>query len=92
MIFDIIFRLSGQSTGWTVRRVASQIFSVFRGENCSRVKVSSKHFVEPLVSFQISEEKVYSQQKFNVEKLTLHLRKSNVRYQFHNDFLVTLKL
>ena len=50
-----------QSTDWTVKTVAFwQTFSIVWGENCPRVKVSSKHFVKPLVSFQISEEKVKS--------------------------------
>ena len=37
-----------------------QIFSILWGENCPRVKVSSEHFVEPLVGFQISEVKAKS--------------------------------
>ena len=50
-----------QSTDWTVKTVEPwQTFSIVWGENCPRVKVSSKHFVKPLVSFQISKEKVKS--------------------------------
>ena len=75
LYFDCLDRVEYrvQSTDWTVKTLAFwQIFSIVWGENCPRVKVSSKHFVKPLVSFQISEEKVkLSQQKFNVEKLTL---------------------